>query len=417
MTRRPKGAPAEPAPGIPFARRMSREQVALHGSAASSTLGMGMVVPILPSYAASLGATETLVGLLIAAFAATRLLVALPAAWLAGRIGHRRVLVGSPAITVPAALLCAAAGGFWTLGLFCVVEGALAGTSSIAGNSLVLVDAPEKRAGRAAGSYQAAGLVGASLGPLLGGLVGGYFGVPAVFIVYAGLTGLTAIWLYLAMDPQGRRLAVQPTETDPRMQRSTWRVLVGRDLWPLWLLAFALAFARVGTQLVAAPFIGVGRLGLRPEEIGVALSLGGLAALAVLYPAGWLADTFGRKAVIVVGGGGSAAALLLLASADAYVEFLFAALLFGIASGLAGPAPAAHLAQALPVPQRTLGLGVYRSAGEAGAVLAPAILGWSASGGEFELALFGSAGLVVISATSFAGLVSVRAAESTPGDQ
>ena len=38
-------------------------------------------------------------------------------------------------------------------------------------------------------------------------LVGGQFGVPALFVVYAGLTGLTAIWLHLAMNPEGSGIA------------------------------------------------------------------------------------------------------------------------------------------------------------------------------------------------------------------
>ena len=81
-----------------FGFGMSSQQRALHGSAALSTLGMGLIVPVLPAYAESLGASPSLVGLLIAAFAATRLLVAFPAAWLAVWFGHRRLLVASPAI-------------------------------------------------------------------------------------------------------------------------------------------------------------------------------------------------------------------------------------------------------------------------------------------------------------------------------
>lgn len=409
MRRRLQAAIAVPPTAVAAARRGSRQQLALHGGAAMSTLGMGMVVPILPSYAVSLGATATLVGLLLAAFAATRLLVALPAAWLAGQVGHRWLLVASPAVTVPAALLCAAAGGFWTLAVFCVVEGAMAGTSSVAGNSLVLVDAQAERVGRTVGSFQAAGLAGASLGPVLGGVVGGQLGVPAVFIVYAALAGVTAIWLHLAMDGVDGGIAAETTatlSTDRRAERPAWRVFFARNLWPVWYLGFALTFARIGTQLVAAPVIGAQRLGLNPEAIGLALSLGGFAALAVFYPAGWLADRYGRRAVVVTAGAGIALSLALLALAGDYPEFMMAALLFGVAGGFAGPSPAAQLVDALPVPRRTLGIGVYRSASEIGAVTAPAILGWSVGSGEPNLALLASAALVTTATVSFAWLAS-----------
>lgn len=87
---------------------------------------MGLVVPILPAYAAALGASASLVGLLLAGSGVARLVVALPAVWLAGRVGHRWLLVASPAITAPAAVLCALAAGFWSLALFCMVEHAAA---------------------------------------------------------------------------------------------------------------------------------------------------------------------------------------------------------------------------------------------------------------------------------------------------
>lgn len=388
--------------------RTSPQQLALNGSAALSTLGMGLVIPILPSYAESLGGTASLVGLLIAAFAATRLLVALPAAWLATRIGHRRLLVTGPAITVPAALLCAAAGGFWTLAVFCVVEGAMAGSSATASTGLVLSGAPERKAGRSLGSYQAAALTGAAVGPLLGGLIGGEFGVRALFVVYAAIAGSTAVWLHLALNRPIQSAAGFTGDLANRGQRA-WRVLAARSVLPLWFLAFALAFSRIGTQLVAVPFIGARRLGLGPGEIGFALALGGFASLAVFYPAGWLADRFGRKAAVVPGGAGIAVALALLAVSDSYAEFLIAALLLGVAGGLAGPAPAAHLADALPAPQRTLGAGAYRVAGEAGAIVAPAVLGWSVGSGEFNAVLLASAALVAMAAASFAWLTSGQA--------
>ncbi len=398
---------AIPHPG-PRAFHVSPQQLALNGSAALSTLGMGLVVPILPSYAESLGGTATLVGLLIAAFAATRLLVALPAAWLATRIGHRRLLVTGPAVTVPAALLCAVAGGFWTLAAFCMVEGAMAGSSATASTGLVLSGAPERKAGRSLGSYQAAALAGAALGPLLGGLVGGEFGVRTLFVLYAAIAGITAIWLHLALNRPIQSAAGSAGDLANGGQRS-WQVLAARNLLPLWFLAFALAFSRIGTQLVAVPFIGARRLGLGPGEIGFALALAGFASLTVFYPAGLLADRFGRKAAILPGGAGIAVALALLAVSDSYVEFLIAALLLGVAGGLTGPAPAAHLADALPGPQRTLGAGAYRVAGEAGAVVAPAVLGWSVGSGEFNAVLFASAALVAMAAVSFAWLASSQA--------
>src|SRR5581483_10901404 len=98
--------------------------IALAGGAGLTSFGMGLLAPVLPSYAQSLGASATLVGLLLASFGITRLLMGLLAAGFARWVGYRRLLVGSPAIIAPVATLCALVGGFWALALFCLVEGA-----------------------------------------------------------------------------------------------------------------------------------------------------------------------------------------------------------------------------------------------------------------------------------------------------
>lgn len=384
--------------------RVRSNSLALAIGAGLTAFGMGMLAPVLPAYAQSLGASATLVGLLLASFGVTRLVVSLPAAWLAGRVGHRRLLVGSPLLTAPAAALCAVAGGFWALAAFCVVEGAAAAVYATVGTAAIVGDAEPERRGRSLASFQSAGLLGATFGPAVGGLAAEQLGARAPFLIYASLAAIVAWWVHRHLD---RTRFVPPGESSPVMPsggRSAWRLLIAPGLPALWLVAFALVFARVGAQLTAVPLLGAWQLGLGPGEIGLALSLSGVTALGVFYPAGWLSDRYGRKSVALFGGLGMAAALVLFAGSRDYVSFVAAAMLLGAGSGLAGPAPSAYLAGVVPAEDRTTAVGLYRTLGDAGAALAPPLLGGLADRGGYSMPFLVAATVLVVASGAFGRL-------------
>lgn len=361
---------------------LRRHALVLAGGAGLSTFGMGLLTPILPGYVLALGGSATLVGLLLAGFGLARLLVSLPAVWLAGRVESRRLLIGGLAITAPVAALCALAGGVWVLALFCASEGMAAALYMTVATATLVGEAGPQQRGRALGGYQTAALLGSSLGPAVGGLVGQQFGPRVVFLLYAALAAAGALWLHGRLDRQtaprpqtAPRLDTAPT-APPSAPGSVWRTLAAPRLLPLWLVAFTLVFGRVGVQLTAAPLLGTRRLGLSAGEIGLALSLIGVTALVAFYPAGWLADRYGRKAVIVLGGLAMVAGLALFAASVGYATFVAAAALLGLGSGVAGPSTTAYLADVVPSDGRTLGVGVTRTLGDAGATVAPPLLGW-----------------------------------------
>lgn len=377
---------------------------ALAGGAGITALGIGLLAPILPAYAESLGASATLVGLLLAGFGIARLLVSLPAAWLAGRLGQRRLLVGSPAVMAPLAALCAAAGGFWTLALFCLIEGAAAAVYATIGTAAVASEDEPGRRGRSLATYQMAGLLGAALGPAIGGLIGQQFGLRAPFLLYAALAGLVAWWLHLRLGERPLSSIAEPCSDQEPGRGPGWRRWIAASLVGLWLLVFALMFTRIGVQLVALPLLGAWRLGLSPGQIGLALSGGAVVALLLFYPAGWLADRYSRKSVVVAGGLSLMGGLALLAGSGDYPSFVLGAGLLGAGSGLTGPGPPAHLTDLVPEPDRTTAVGLYRTFGDVGAALAPPLLGRLADQSGYGASLLASAALLFVGLVAFAWL-------------
>ncbi len=81
-------------------------------------------------------------------------------------------MIARSLLTAPASVLCGLVNAFWSLALFCVVEGALAGVYATVGTALVVTVSSGRHGGRAIALYQGSSLLGASLGPAMGGFLG-----------------------------------------------------------------------------------------------------------------------------------------------------------------------------------------------------------------------------------------------------
>ena len=65
------------------------------------------------------------------------------------------------------------------------------------------------------------------------------------------------------------------------------------------LISLMNAVVRTGGLFAIVPMLATASLGLSVSAIGFAMMLGSVDRLFAAYPAGWLTDRYGRKAVIV----------------------------------------------------------------------------------------------------------------------
>ena len=145
--------------------------------------------------------------------------------------------------------------------------------------------------GRSIALLGGVGRIGVLVGPVIGGLVAGTFGLRAPFLLYAFLVLCGAVIMLIFSAPT--RAARAPA-TEPETQ--LWSVL--RDNVAILFRAGA---GQLCAQLVRnarhviIPLSATDMLGLDIESVGLIISLAAAADVLMVYPAGVIMDRFGRK--------------------------------------------------------------------------------------------------------------------------
>src|SRR4051794_9617746 len=139
-----------------------------------SSLDLFIVNLAFPSIAAEYAGTDLgSLSWVLNAYTIVFAAVLIPAGRWADQVGRRRALVAGLALFTAASLLCGIAPGVGWLVAARVVQAVGAGVMVPASLSLLLAAVPAGRRAQALGSWSALGALGAALGPVIGGGLGG----------------------------------------------------------------------------------------------------------------------------------------------------------------------------------------------------------------------------------------------------
>jgi EmrB/QacA subfamily drug resistance transporter len=417
-----------------------------------------MLAVALPSVMDTFGVDAATVASLVTVYLGA-VAVALPASGSLGdRFGHRRVfLVGVLAFGL-ASLLAASAASFAVLAgsrVLQAISGALVSTSAIA---LVRAEAPPDRRGAAFGLFDMLVSTSAALGPLVGGLIVGWFGWRAMFFVAAPVALVAAAAVGVLAPP--RTVPVDEAATADRrpidlpglgLLAATLVVLlvalrgagagVGGTIAAFAVVPLLAAFLVVelrtrhpavdprlfaskpfaaaitgvfgATVVLHGCFLLVPLLVERlqhgsPETTGlVLLGISALGAIAAPY-GGRISDRIGRRAPAVAGMAATAAALAVLwqVAPGASSLVLAAALsVVGFGMGLSGSPRQAAALETIAPDRVGMAAGTYYTGrylgGVVGASLAGAVLGGAVTGAGVSLGfgLLAAVGAIVVAAS------------------
>lgn len=345
-------------------------------------LNWHIVVGVLPRYALEFGVTLAAAGLLISAFTAARICLNFPAGVLTDRIGRRPLLLTGGVLCALGSIASGLVSGFNELVAMRFLCGA-GGAIAITAQQTIMADLSTRRNRARLMSFSEGVIsVGTALGPAVGGVLAGAYGLRIPFYVAGALTLLLTIWAVLRL-PETRGMnadgvLVRAGEVGVIVGLAT--ILRNRNYVMIALVGFGSFFTRFGTLFLLLPLLAYSdTVGLSLSEFGLMASAVAGAQALLLPAAGVLADRLGRKALIVPSTVLTGLALVAYGLAPSREWFLLAAAFYAVSAGINGPAPGAYLADVAPAHLRGISMGTYRTFGDVAGLIAPIVLGIVAS--------------------------------------
>lgn len=276
----------------------------------------GLIVPILPSYAESLGASQTRIGLLFSSYALT-LFVATPLlGMLADKVGRKGPLLWGMIGLAATTVMFAFATEFWVLVAARMLQGIAAAATWTAGLALLADVYPSEERGTAMGLALSGQAAGTLLGPTVGGWLFEWGGYKLPFLIAALLALIDALL----------RVSLLRQVSDTKAERfiSPLRLLQSRAIWmiagvvalgaaipaileptlPLHLSRHLNASPGVIGLLFAVPTIAyaltTGMIGALSTKVGHAKTIAaGLMFIAIILPLNALPDMIWLQVVVL----------------------------------------------------------------------------------------------------------------------
>lgn len=327
-------------------------------------VGFGILLPFLPLYAKTFGASGFEVGLLLAVYSAMQMLTATWWGRLSDRIGRRPVIVAA------AAGACA---GFVILGLapsllIVFVGRALLGSVGVnlaTAQAWVADTTPPEDRSRVLGQLGAIGGLGFVLGPAIGALGILIGGMRLPFFVSAGCAAGNAV-LAATLLPYAAPVAVQGVAR----ARGAWRPIA-----VCLVVAFVLTYAFSNIEATFAMFTRA-ELGLGPSGNGwLFVAMGSVAAVTQLVLVGRLARRLDEPRRVALGLVilGAGAAVLPEAPTVAILLAPLSAMAIGFA--IVSPSLTAWISRRSPADRQGELLGLAQSTSAMARVAGPGIGG------------------------------------------
>ena len=338
-----------------------------------SRLGSGLLVPILPLYAAGFEISYGLIGLVLAGEGLGTLIADVPTGMMQRRFGNKQVMMAGFAVITAAVGLLFFAQSVWIVLLLRLFAGFGRAMVSVSMHIYIANQVKLSQRGKAISMFGGTHRLGGLIGPALGGIIAGVLGFQAAFLVMALATGVGLIFaaLFMRSSPREDRKHGEGPHHLHLMDvlRAHHRVLASAGVAQVFG-----QMIRAG-RAVVIPIYAADALGLGVDQIGFIVSLSAAVDFSLFLVAGWLMDRYGRKFAIVPCFSIQALGMALVPLTAGFGGLLFAAVVIGFGNGLGAGSMMTLGADLSPVESRGEFLGLWRLISDTGFTGAPLVIG------------------------------------------
>ncbi len=357
-------------------------------------VGFGLIIPAIPIFASSFGASATAIGLVVSAFAVARLVSGLFAGRLVERFGERLVLGSGLAMVALFTFVTALAQSYNQLLIFRTAGGLGSSMFSVAAGSLLLRSVDESHLGRAQSVYNGGFLVGAIMGPAFGGALMG-ISLRAPFFIYTAtlIIAATIALIRLTPDRLGHKSSKPVVDGEPMRIREALS-------FPDYRIALALTFlgswVLFGLRSSLVPLFVTEELGASTSVVGLGFTVAGLANGLILLRAGRITDLRGRRYSLLVGSYFVLLGLIVMTFAFDPILYIIAMILMGLGGAFFGSAPAALVGDVIKGRGGRV-IAFFQMSGDAGMMVGPIVLGLIKDNASFQASFLATLALFLVS--------------------
>jgi MFS family permease len=271
-------------------RRLETPHLVLAAITFVSSLGIGVMLPLIPLYARSLGASPLQLGLLTSGFAVANAVGQLSSGWLSDRVGARRFIRAGIATYAGANVLIASAANAVVLIAFRALAGLGAGIDFVATRLYLTQVSDPNRLALYNGVLSAVYSTGQVAGPAFGGLVAMAGGLRLPFLIVGLCSSIAFLCSLLLPRPVTGATPATAAVDDGA------RGLVSGPAAVL-LLSQALLLAGYGAFVTTYAPLATTVLGWSTAEVGIVFSIFGAGSILLGPPLSGLADRTGHRRV------------------------------------------------------------------------------------------------------------------------
>jgi MFS family permease len=351
-------------------------------------LGLTIILPLLPFYAERLGASPTVVGLLVSTYAACQLVAGPVLGQISDRTGRRPLLLVSQMGTFVGFLILAWAGSLWVVFLARVIDGLTAGNLSLAQAYISDVTRPEERA-KSFGVIGVAFGIGFLIGPAISGFLSTY-GYQYPIFAAAALSATSILSTYFLLPgapviPESEKRDGPPLPAGRRLRVLDWgryaayfkRPVLAQLLWQFFAFAFSFAIFMSGFALFAERRFTWNGHPFGVKEVGYIFAYVGF--LGIILQGGLigrLVKRFGETKLVSCGFISATAGFALIGFMYHLPGLLVASTLASFGTGVLRPALTSLITQHAGREEQGIVLGLTQSLMSVAQIVAPVIGGF-----------------------------------------
>lgn len=277
--------------------------IALFFATMSEMMGMGILLPLLPTLAKNLGASGTVVGIVFALFALARGIFGPIFGRISDQYGRKNMmLVGLFLYALLSVGFIFSINTLFLIALLWFFQGVASSMVTPIAQSYIGDNIPEGKEGSIMNLFFLGQFGGIALGPVLGGYLVDHFSLTSPFYVMgsAALIGLLLVEFVVPKTPSVKK---SKKEKGFRFKDSIVKVWRDRKMKGVLVFILGRGFYRWGFNTMF-PIYALTIASLTQSQIGVVITCYMLSGALLQYPFGRLSDKFSkyRSEMVLIGG-------------------------------------------------------------------------------------------------------------------